>query len=71
MTAKEYIENLYKCNRYRCGFCGKEVKGKPTLTLALCKGMSGYDIADICESCYEEIERKAVFSDNGEQPVRT
>ena len=63
MTEQEFRASMYLGNRYVCGFCGKEVTGKPTLTLCLCRGLSGYDIADICEGCYEEIKWKAVFED--------
>jgi DNA-directed RNA polymerase subunit RPC12/RpoP len=63
MTAEEFKKAMHIGNRYTCGFCGKEVEDKPTLTLCLCKGFSGYDIADICESCTEKIRVKAVYSD--------
>mgnify|MGYP001032532426 CR=1 FL=1 len=63
MTAQEFRAMMYLGNHYRCGFCGKEVTDKPTLTLCLCRGLSGYDIANICESCLGEIEGKAVFED--------
>ena len=60
MTANEYKEMMYKGNYYKCGFCGKEIIDKPTLTLCLCKGMAGYDIADICESCLEKVREKVI-----------
>lgn len=63
MSKDEFLKNMYKDNSFKCGFCGKEVKGKITTTLCLCKGFSGYDIADICEDCVEKIRVKAVFSD--------
>lgn len=61
MTELEYRKEMYKGNRYRCGFCGKEITDKPTLTLSLCKGFAGYDIADICEKCLGEIQKKVIF----------
>lgn len=63
MAAEELRKEMYIGSRYICGFCGKEVTDKPTLRLCLCKGLSGYDIADICEGCAEEITIKAVHSD--------
>lgn len=61
MTAEEYRAIMYNGNRYNCGFCGKEVVDKATLTLCLCKGIAGRDITDICEECLEEIERKVIL----------
>lgn len=58
---EEFIKNMYKGNRYTCKFCGKEIVDKPELALCACKGMSCYDIAEICENCLKEIEEKAVF----------
>ncbi len=60
MSEKEYREMMYRDNHYKCGFCGKEITGKPTLTLCLCKGFAGYDIADICEECLEKVRKKVI-----------
>lgn len=60
MTVTEFKEKMYKGNKYKCGFCGKEVTDKPTLTLCFCKGNAGTDIADICEECLEKIEKRQV-----------
>ena len=56
---------MYLGNRYKCGFCSKEVRDQPISTLCLCTGMSGYDIANICEDCLNNIKRRVVFTDNG------
>lgn len=59
MTIKEYKARMYEGNKYICGFCGKEVVNKPTLTLCFCKGSAGTDITDICEECLKKIKEKA------------
>lgn len=61
MSKDEFLENMYKDNSFKCGFCGKEVKGKITTTLCCCRGLGGYDIADICEDCLEEFEKKVIL----------
>lgn len=58
MMEQEFRKTMHKGNHYKCGFCGKEVPDKPTLTLCLCKGMAVHDIADICEECLEKIKEK-------------
>ena len=64
MSNNELKKNWYKDNSFKCGFCGKAVKGKITTTLCCCRGLGGYDIADICEECLERVE-KGVISVNG------
>lgn len=61
MSKDEFLRNVYKDNSFKCGFCGKEVRGKIITTLCCCKGLGGYDIADICDDCLEEFEKKVIF----------
>lgn len=61
MREAEFRKNMYKGNSYKCAFCGKTIVDSPTLTLSVCKGMSAYNIADICDRCVDKIKEKVVL----------